>query len=311
MGRLPKTVEQQASMADQLQKQWYDQQDDEPEEVETTGVEEVADSEPPEAEPELAEEKPKDADYWRHRFETIQGKYNAEVKTVAQQVEALQQKLQESDTRASNLEEQLRSAKRQAPVDVAEHFDPTDVESYGEDMLSMVHRHAESIAEKRLEELTKQFETELSTVRESQQQQQQQQQTSHFYQALESAVPEWQAINGDANFHRWLAQPVSVLTPTGKQELSRQALLEQFEQAGNVRDVIQLFNEFKESKKSRSGGQDVEAPRSVSGGEPNTASHKPNDAEIAAFYADYQRNMKRDPEGTLAREKELMRARYG
>ena len=90
MRGLPKSVREQGTMADQLHEQYYGQppaDDDDTRDPDTTGGDAgqpdgAPDDQPP-ADAATDTTREDNADYWQRRFNTLQGKYNAEVTQVA------------------------------------------------------------------------------------------------------------------------------------------------------------------------------------------------------------------------------------
>ncbi|WP_423820836.1 hypothetical protein V5738_10885 [Salinisphaera sp. SPP-AMP-43] len=318
MRGLPRSVEQQGEEAERLHAQMYGQnaQDDDdnrdPENAEgVDGQPDGAATEQPEAEPAAeAGNRESDADYWRRRFETLQGKYNAEVRRVAQENEQLRQKVEQAESRASDLDQKLRDAQQNAPIDVSQHFSQEERDQFGDDTLAMMHRHANAVADERARQVRQEMSGEVEQVRQTQQQSKAEQ----FVNELTDRVPDWQQVNQDPAFHRWLEEAVPVHTDQGRQQLPRQTLLEQYEQAGNARDVIAMFNEFKEARQGEQRQQQErrEAPPKASGGgTPPPSDQGPawvTQQEIADFYASQSEWMRRDPDACRAREREIERA---
>lgn len=299
---LPKAVQEQQDMAEQLEEQVYGEDNPDPAVDETTSQSDTGDKS-------QSQTPAEDDDYWQRRFETLQGKYNAEVRQVAQENQQLQDKLQQTDSNAAELREQLQQLRAQQPTNVTEHFTQAQIDEFGEDTLALMHRHAESVADQRVQEAVQQMQGQVQEV----QQTQQQNAADRFLSDVAQAVPDWQQINDDPAFHQWLEAAVTVTTPQGQKQMSRQQLLSQYEQAGNARDVIALFQAFKETQ---SGEQQVQAeseapPKATGSGrvEPSDSGPAPwTRDQITEFYRHKNRDMKRDPEGTQAREAELDRA---
>lgn len=292
---IPKSVKQQASMADQLREQWYgSREQDQAEEAQPQQQPEAPAQPEPAAQPQ--QEEKRGEDYWEQRFKVLQGKYNAEIKSVEQKNSELEERLKEQEQKLQELE----AAK---PFDVSQHFTPEQVENFGEDSLALIHKHAEHIASTKLQQQEQRLSEEMKQLRQAQEQDRK----NRFYEQIAVAVPDWQQINDDRQFHNWLFETVDVVTPQGRQTLTRQSLLEQYEASANAREVIAMFNEYKGSQDKR---QRTEAPPRAAH-QPSTSGAKASDADLAAFYAtEYVEGMKRDPKGTLAREQALLSARY-
>jgi len=167
--------------------------------------------------------------YWENRFHVLQGKYNAEVPALQQKVHDLESTLKERDRQLSE------QAQNQTATDASE-FSEEQLEKFkdefGEDLVDFVKRmtsrdtgHNPKVDE--LERKVQQFE-----------QKERQSVEASFWAALGDLVPNFQTINQDPAFHRFLAE----FDPqTGKQ---RQQALTEAQQALNAEQVAQTFNTF-------------------------------------------------------------------
>lgn len=316
MRALPRSVEQQGTMAEQLQSQFYAQA---PEDDDPTRDPESVDNDT--AQPEAAADdqastetatntRPEDdADYWQRRFNTLQGKYNAEVTQVAQQNRQLTEQLERAEQRAADVEQKLEQARPDGPVDLSEHFSAEEIEEYGEATLRMMLRAGKRATQADIDRVRQEAESKVESVARQQAESQQQQ----FVRELSAAVPDWESINHDPVFHRWLEADSGRVDESGT-PLSRQDMLVRHEQAGNARGVIEWFNAFKEARQGEQREPQARReapPRASGGGGPSATESGPapwTRAQVNEFYADYRRNMRRDPEATRAREQQLQRA---
>ena len=316
MRGLPKSVREQGTMADQLHEQYYGQppaDDDDTRDPDTTGGDAgqpdgAPDDQPP-ADAATDTTREDNADYWQRRFNTLQGKYNAEVTHVAAENRQLKKLIERAEQRATEAEQALETAQADKPLDLSEHFTPEEIEEYGESTLRMMLRAGKRATQADIDRVRQDAEAKVESVKAEQSETQQQQ----FMRELTAAVPDWESINPDPAFHRWLEQDSGRVDESGN-PLTRQTLLERYEQAGNAAGVVELFNGYKQARQGEQRDQQArrEAPPRASGG---GAPPAPDDGpaawtrdQIDAFYADYRRNMRRDPDGTRAREQELERA---
>lgn len=311
---LPRNVREQDAHADELHRQQYgsnnrNPEDEPPGEPDESAVQ-VHDPEPP-ADPGSNAPAPDDKgeDYWQQRFNVLQGKYNSEVRQMADENRDLKARNERSEQRLNELEQTLREQRDNQPVDLKQHFSEEELDAFGEETLNLVYRTANRLSDDKVAQVRDELRGDVEQVRQTQQQTQ----DERFWDALEQAVPDYATINDDPRFHQWLAQSVDVHTPQGMQQQTRQALLESYQQQGNARGVASLFTQF---KAAGTGGQSDpreqrEVPPRTSGAPaqqtaPQGGEWFTND-DIQAHYNDH-RWQRKDPEGWRAREQEIERA---
>lgn len=222
---LPKSVVAQIEAAEQAQKQLGNPETAaaEVKEPEQTPAPEQAqadqsDTQPQSAEPKTEPEQNRDEDaaYWRHRFQVLQGKYNAEVP-------ALREELRQ-------LKEQAAKQPESSPQSVAyaiEGLSEQDIEDFGPDLIELIKK----VSGRREVEEVKQ---ELNQIKEANRQDAE----ARFWTDLERLVPRFREINADPKFHAYLAEFDS---QTGEQ---RQQTLIKAQQMFDAYSVAQLFNTF-------------------------------------------------------------------
>ena len=130
------------------------------------------------------------------RFSTLQGKYNAEVPRMAEQLRALEAELADAK-RVSPAEQQAATPEAAAALTAAER------EEYGEDFIDVMKRVAQEAVgaaapAKTVEELAQ----EVRDIRQNTQQNTQ----ANVYSALDRIVPGWEAVNNEPGFRAWLEE---------------------------------------------------------------------------------------------------------
>jgi len=183
------------------------------ESIETPAPQPPSDSTPPQEES------------WEHRFKVLQGKYNAEVPRFAHENKDLKSRLQ-------SLEDQLEEMKNAKPPELL--VKPEEIEQYGEGLIDVARRVArEELASK--DAMIAKLRSEIDSVKSVQ---------SHvvqdsFFRSLTEMVPDWEALNADANFLNWLDEVDDL---TGE---TRQALLGRAEQSRDPVRAAKFFNTYK------------------------------------------------------------------
>ena len=190
----------------------------------------VESQEPPAPQPIIDSPPPPQEDSWEHRFKVLQGKYNAEVPRFAHENKDLKGRLQ-------SLEDQLEEMKNVKPPELLVR--PEEIEQYGEGLIDVARRVArEELASK--DAMIAKLKTEIDSVKSVQ---------SHvvqdsFFRSLTEMVPDWEALNADANFLNWLD---GVDDLTGE---TRQSLLGRAEQQRDPVRAAKFFNTFKKTSQS-------------------------------------------------------------
>lgn len=233
---------------------------------------------------------------WEQRFKTVQGMYNAEVPSLK-----AQNRTMESDLTA--LKEQVRvltQAAQAAKPPERTPVDPKDIESFGTEMIEMVHRQAQAAHKalrdefsariNALEEAVTGVSKKTTTTIENQ-----------FYASLRQMVPDWQQINADERWLAWLSE----VDPTFG--LPRQAALDHAHQTSDAGRVAALFNQFKAAHtppKQESLESQV-APVSTGSAAPPAAAPaaKPRLSQkfVQQFYTDLARDRYKGREAEAAR----------
>ena len=224
------------------------------------------------------------------RWRSLQGVYNAE----KQRTNALEQQI-------AHLQ-QLVSTMQTAPVTSmaqSRFLTDQDTSDYGSDMVDVMRR----AAREELKDFAgavgsiKQDIDALRTVVPAVQRLAQDNQLSaqeRFFAALGNAVPDYEQINANPEFHKWL------LTPDPMTDILRQTYLVDAQRAGNVERVATIFNSWKslsgtqgQTKPHLTPRQELErqqAPtRNVSSTPSETQGRIWDPSEITALYADKTR----------------------
>lgn len=192
---------------------------------------------PPAPSPAPVQAKEETLDYWRSKFQTLEGKYRAEVPRQASE-------LREAASRIQRLEQTLASmAATPAPAaqpGTTTLVSPEEVEEYGEDFVSMIRRVAQEEAGRAVQTVApkiQQVEGELRKTRT-------QTAIDRVYAQLDSEVKNWREINRSEEFLAWLDQedPFAGETRGG---LLRQA----FDQKDGPR-VLTFFTGFLEQQRT-------------------------------------------------------------
>lgn len=228
---LPRSVQDQANAAKALQDQLN--------QPATEEIENPAPAAAPEPEPQPTPAEPaaqpapepqpetRDATYWRHRFDVLQGKYNAEVPALRKEIATLKDQLSAAD------KQQPASAVQRAQEAMSD-LTEAEIEEYGPDLVNLIKRVAGSAAAPGNNGDLQEIKSELGQLREEKRQDAE----ARFWTDLETQVPKFRAVNADPAFHQWLAE----IDPLSGQP--RQQLLVGAQQALDAYRVAAVFKSF-------------------------------------------------------------------
>lgn len=231
---------------------------------------------------------PADDTVWEHKYKSLQGRFNALVPELQNQVKTLQSDLQ---TAIERLNAAAETKKKPEPVEPT--VDPADVETFGADMVDMVKRVAErmfgGVAREmqtqaadltdriaRLEEALQGTSKAVAATAEE-----------RFYDRLAELVPEWEKINVDPAFLAWLGEDDPIHGP-------RQNALQQAHQALNVNRTAAVFKAFlstvPQAPKSSAVDKQV-SPQASAATTPPAPTNKPilTQKQVTDFYASVRR----------------------
>ena len=238
---LPAAVQAQVDQAEALQAQLYPTGQATEESVQP--AEEVVEAEvpsnviemPKQPEPVQAEtpkpvtENAEDAAYWKQRFSTLKGKFDAEVPQLYQQ-------LKEQNSQLQQVMQQLqeRESKQETKPDVR---DEKDVEEYGADLVDMVSRKAAAIAQAAIAQYDAHLRKEFGVVQDQVGQVAEKvgkSEADTFWGKVMSLVPDWDAVDQDPEWIEFLD------TTPEFAEVTYRALAKTAIQKGDAQKVAKL-----------------------------------------------------------------------
>jgi hypothetical protein len=190
----------------------------------------VESQDPPTPQPPIDSTPPPQEESWEHRFKVLQGKYNAEVPRFAHENKDLKGRLQ-------SLEEQLEDMKNAKPAELL--VKPEEIEQYGEGLIDVARRVAREELASKDAQIAK-LRSEIDSVKSVQSHVVQ----DNFFKSLTEMVPDWEALNADANFLNWLD---GIDDLTGE---TRQTLLGKAENQRDPVRAAKFFNMYKKTSQS-------------------------------------------------------------
>jgi hypothetical protein len=291
MPRLPKSVEKQAELADQIYQQAYgtpQQPPEAPKAAETPSAP-PADSTPPapadsapSAEPAKAEpEKPAepseegDLNHWKQRAKVAEGRLTKEMPRMAQTIREMKDQIADLQTKLREAE-----AKPAAPADAG--VKPEEVEQYGKDFIDMVQR----VARNATPGVDPNLQAQVKEVTETQRRVARQQ----FFDQLGREAPQWEALNTDEGFLAYLGG----LDPyTGR---PRQELFDDAYEKLDAWRIANFFNSYNESRRvepesPKPSLADQVVPSANKANKPPPSKKVWTTADVARFYDELRRGV--------------------
>ena len=143
---------------------------------------------------EVVQEIPREqtVDYWKHRFDVIQGKYHAETADLRSQLSSLKESIEDLSSKQSSQYQSIENT-----LDNLE-------EEYGEEFSNALNSRIQNLVNAELQRVTSKVDQEISSVRQVQAKNEEQ----LFQDSIAKFVPNWVSINTDPNFITWLDNSV-------------------------------------------------------------------------------------------------------
>ena len=164
---------------------------------------------------------------WKKKYQTLSGKYSAEVPRMAAEIKELKAR----EKRREEEHKRLLERKKAEPLVKKE-----EVEEYGEGLIDVVRRAArEELAGR--DQTIESLKSEIDNLKGASAKTEE----IGFYQHLSNKHPDWQSINEDSKFHQWLDEPD---TFSGKR---RQDLLTEAEQDRDAQKIANIFSAYKKT----------------------------------------------------------------
>lgn len=228
---VPRAVLEAEERANRLQEELIAQQQQQ------AAAEQNVDGQPPQATPPASETQPNatdsqtpptpaQEDNWEHRFKVLQGKYNSEVPRFAEQVRELTKRLE-------GLEYENQKLKEEPPKPLVSQ---QEIDEYGEGLIDVARRIAqEEVAKKQseIDSLKRQLDSVSQAATNTA--------SNDFYRSLTEMVPDWEQLNTDPNFLKWLEEIDEL---TGEPRMS---LLTRVEQQRDPVRVAKFFTSYKKT----------------------------------------------------------------
>ncbi len=284
MSNLPPAVQAQVDRANELQKQLENpKQDLAPNPVEETDtiINQETQPAPIEKQPESIPAEPEkngDVNFWRNKFNVVNGKLKAEVPRLSKELKITKQEnieLKQKIEALNNNSTQGSHSGEQSVDALLNGLTQAERDEYGEELLAVMAKVAKNNTPKADTQVVDELKTYVDQQKDDDHSNQQ---ASHLA-AIDKAMPDWRAINAQETWLTWLegVDPFS--------GIQRQKLLDNANQAFNAGQVIQIFQSFKNAFPSSVVPKDQVQPNSVNSTTPPGDETVITRAFISEFYA--------------------------
>lgn len=164
---------------------------------------------------------------WRQRYQTLNGKYNAEVPRFQDQISRLLEQLEVAQTKGSESHHQNAPAQTKDLTEALQELR----EEYGDKMFDAIR----SIARAESEEVAK-------PVREVAESATKQVNQMGFYSGLDQSAPGWRQLNEDEAFNSWLR------TPDPVSGIDYHTVLMSHFERGDIAKTASVFNYYNQAR---------------------------------------------------------------
>lgn len=202
---------------------------------------------PPAEDPPQAQETLQDdpnSETWQSRYNALQGKYNAEVPRLHQQLRELTQYVQSIEAKIQNPPSQDI-----VPTGSLDEKDKEAAELFGEDLVAFIRERAQAEAERRIAELKQSQQLVEQRIALSE--------NERFFAQVDAAIPNWRDIDKDPEWLGWLEEYDPVLGAP------RQAAINQAVQSRDSARAIHLFNTFLGTRRPASASAPAQPSRAL------------------------------------------------
>lgn len=252
--KLPKAIRDEAERADAIERELAAMVNDQITDSVTAPLEvpplelapENSPSEEPPAETPPVDVTPQDdpnSETWQSRYNALQGKYNAEVPRLHQQLRELSTYVQQVEAKVN-----AASPERSAAAPLTEK-DREAAEIFGEDLVNYIRERAQAEADQRVAELKQSQQLVEQRIAQSEH--------DRFFAQVEAAIPNWRDIDKDPAWLGWLEEYDPMLGAP------RQAAVDQAVKTRDSSRAIHLFNAFLGTRRPASASAPAQPSRAL------------------------------------------------
>lgn len=193
--------------------------------------------------------KEQTVDYWKHRFDVIQGKYNAETARMNEQINYLRQQIEDINQRPTQDFSESQS--------VSEILDDLE-DQYGSEFTTAIDKRISRVVKQQVQEVVNGFQQDLSTVKQNQAVSEQ----VMFEDVIDKLTPNWRALNVNPEFVSWVQNSVESFSGVTFQDI----LIDAYNRrdASKIAKIFNTYEQLKQKNTTRQTGIKAEASQLVS-----------------------------------------------
>ena len=180
--------------------------------------------------------KENDPAFWKHKYDVLQGKYDAEVPRLMQANNGLQGRLGDMESQMARITAQMAESPTKQ-ITPSSYLTDEEQEDYGEDMLTVVKKAAREEFEPMLATLQEEN-GQLRSILGGMQQKSILGARDEMLEKLDGELPNWRQLNSQQEFLGWL-ENVDPYSGNKKLEMLRQAF-----ENNNTSRVLAFFKGF-------------------------------------------------------------------
>lgn len=189
--------------------------------------------------------KEQTVDYWKHRFEVMQGKYNKEVPLLNDRVNYLAEQVE-------NLKNKPTTPDFSDGASVGEILDDLE-DQYGSEFTTAIDKRISRIVKEQVRDIVSNFENDLTSVKKTQAVSEQ----AMFEEVVDKLSPNWKSLNVNPEFVSWVQNSVESFSGVTFQEILIDAY--QRRDATKIAKIFNTYEQLKTKTPTRQQGTKQEA----------------------------------------------------
>lgn len=271
MTDVPKSVQAQAERAEAMRSERYDPKESAPVEPAPQSTDD-----PKQSEKAKPDEETRDAAYWQHRFEVLQGKYNTEVRelpVLRQRNADLEKRLEQAEQSQAQPSQDVQSALMKGlPEGVIDEYGPDLIQTIATIVSNAKGSQGDSDELQRLRDQVERLTQDKAEDTEA-----------NFWADLNKRAPNWRELQSSEAGQQWL---MAFDQNTGRK---RNDVLTEAAQNFHTQTVIRMFEEMKsvvDGAKRQPPPESIQPETTRSTTQTPTGGKTYKSAEIKQFYHD-------------------------
>lgn len=190
------------------------------------------------------------AEYWKHRFDVVQGKYNAETARMGEQLSFLKGQIEELKSKPFEFTDQSNQS-------VSEILDDLE-EEYGPEFTNAIDKRISRVVKEQVQEVVNGFQKDLTNVKQTTAATEQQM----FEDVIDKLTPNWRSLNVNPEFVGWVQSNVETFSGVSFQDILVDAYNRR--DAAKIAKIFNTYEQLKQKQSTKQTGTKAEANQLVS-----------------------------------------------